>query len=142
MEGTYLVTICAVGRRHIFGFVENDHLVPTRLGSIVAESWTEAVRDSPSALEHAFALMPNHLHFVTSLMPRRGSSDRHGIDGLAHFVRGFKARATAGARAAGLETPIWQRGYHESVLEGDDQYADAVFYVQQNPKNWHRDPDR
>jgi putative transposase len=112
------------------------------LGRTVEGAWIDAIGSTSHVTPHAFVIMPNHVHFVVLIELGMLSPERHAGGGLAQFVGGFKARATGAARRSGIATPIWQRGFHEAVLEGERQISDAVYYVERNPHNWGHDPYR
>jgi hypothetical protein len=77
MDGTYLVTICAADRRHLFGSVRSSVLEPSPLGRIVEGAWFDAIGSTSHATPHAFAIMPNHVHFVVLIELGLLSPGRH-----------------------------------------------------------------
>lgn len=140
-DGHYLITVCTHLRRHTFGAVVDEELRPSPLGVLVSEAWRVVLDGTPHAQADAFVVMPNHVHAVVHLeMP--DDDVRHPTDGLAGFVQRFKAKTTMSAEALGIPTPVWQRGYHDRVLRTGQAQEAAIAYVEDNPLNWHQDPER
>jgi REP element-mobilizing transposase RayT len=38
--------------------------------------------------------------------------------------------------------PIWQRNYYERVIRNEREFAAMYHYIESNPLNWEKDPDR
>ena len=93
--------------------------------------------------------MPNHFHAVVKieepLETAQFSDVAINADSLGSTVGGFKAGVVRVARERGLVErggKVWQRGFHESVLDTDQQFVDACGYVRRNPLLWRWDPMR
>ena len=72
----------------------------------------------------AYCFMPDHLHLLVE-----------GTDPASHlteFVRVFKQRSSFHwKKLSGSE--LWQRGYFERVLRGDESSIDVARYILRNP---------
>ena len=73
----------------------------------------------------AWALMPDHLHFVAQLMRGR-------LSGLMQRVKGGSARRIH--MAVGRDGRLWQPGYHDRALRDDEEIKDAIGYCLMNPQ--------
>ena len=160
--GGYFLTICAAGRKHIFGRINGDRLVLSPLGNIVRKCWFQLPEHFPQASLNEFVVMPNHLHGIIALtlgtrrvpapvgaryivpssenahMPERFQKPVEGS--IPTIVRVFKAAVTREARASlGWKDEIWQRNYFERVLRDGKDYANASRYVLENPMRWKWD---
>ena len=74
LPGAYFVTVCAFGKRCVFGSVVGDQMRENDCGRIVREQWLDTVRIRPQVELDAFTVMPNHLHGILWI---RGPKDEH-----------------------------------------------------------------
>jgi REP element-mobilizing transposase RayT len=56
-------------------------------------------------------------------------------------VRTYKAAVTKRAREEGLAHSIWQRGYYEHVVRGDEEFSRRADYIVENPTRWAEDSE-
>jgi REP element-mobilizing transposase RayT len=68
----------------------------------------------------AWCLMPDHLHWLVQL----------GSEPLPRVVGLMKGRA---ARQAPAWLPLWQRGYYEHAIRGEESLVDVARYIVANP---------
>lgn len=166
--GLYFVTICAWGRRPLFGEVTDGVMRRSDLGQIAHDEWVRTGDVRPDVMLGAFVVMPDHVHLLFGIAESDshvGHDDcRRGIptvcpypDGsvrrfgeiqagtVASIMRQYKSLVTKQVwREHSRETgPVWQRGYHDRVVRTDRE-ADALRrYIAENPTRWaHRAPDR
>lgn len=64
LPGAYFVTVCAFGKRCVFGSVVGDQMRENDCGRIVREQWLDTARIRPQIELDAFTVMPNHLHGI------------------------------------------------------------------------------
>jgi len=81
------------------------------------------LKDADRFIVDAAVVMPDHLHLVGQL----------GKGTLAKFMSALKSYSAHRLAAAGVETPVWQKGYHDHGLRGDEDYRARTLYVLQNP---------
>jgi len=81
------------------------------------------IHDSGCFIVDAAVVMPDHLHLVGQL----------GDGTLSKVVHSFKSYTANVLSKAGVESPVWQRGYHDHGLRDDEDYRVKVRYVLQNP---------
>ena len=67
--------------------------------------------------------MPDHFHLV-------GRLSKFPLADLMHTLKGYSGNKIA---QTGVNAPIWQAGYHDSVLKSDEDLNQRVRYVLQNP---------
>lgn len=61
---------------------------------------------------------------------------------LGHIMQTFKAAVSRQAVKDGLMprgTPIWQRGYYESIIRDAASHDRIAQYIAENPANWKGD---
>jgi len=71
----------------------------------------------------AAVVMPDHLH----LIGRLGEST---LAKVMHTLKSYSARRLV---AAGVKTPVWQKGFYDHGLRDDEDYRSRVTYVLKNP---------
>ncbi|MDY0012324.1 MAG: transposase [Rhodocyclaceae bacterium] len=73
----------------------------------------------------AWALMPDHLHWLFVLGPDVS---------LAKILHGFKGRSARELnRLRGGLGPVWQRGYHDHAVRGQEDVLTIARYLVGNP---------
>jgi REP element-mobilizing transposase RayT len=126
----------------------------TPVGKEILRCWEAIPRHASHVILDAYVVMPNHLHGIICLTDDgRGTPWRAPTDpvreafgqprsrSLPTVVRSFK---TASTRAALGEDPrlgprIWQRGYYEHVIRGEEELARIRSYIEENPARWEED---
>jgi len=165
------VTICAQDRVCLFGDVVGDAAQHNDAGRMVVEQW-EALptRFSTISLD-AFVVMPNHLHGILIISPRRkgelihhmaragagqaiegavsvDGNDVHRSPTLGDVIGAFKSITTV-EYGRGVEAEnwpryrdrLWQRNYHERIIRDEDELIRIRQYIAHNPANWAIDPE-
>jgi putative transposase len=129
-SGAYFVTVCSRERACIFARVLDDRVDLSPIGGIVEESWFAIPRHHRGVQLDAFVVMPNHVHGIVAL--HRAGQVRPLP--LPAIVGAFKGRAS---RIAGRR--LWQRGYYERVIRGEEELGALREYIEQNPLRWALD---
>jgi len=73
----------------------------------------------------AFVVMPDHLHWLLQL------SDSRSLSVSVNTVKSYAARSIN--RAAGRSGPIWQKGFHDHALRGEEDLTATARYIVANP---------
>jgi REP element-mobilizing transposase RayT len=140
--GAYFVTVCTHERACILGEVKGDAVEPSWMGEIVQRCWDEIPAHYPTVEADAVIVMPNHLHGLLFFSAPVGATHASpGSPKLGSVVGSFKAAASAQINRQ-RETPgapIWQRGFHEHVVRGDDDLSRIRRYIADNPAAWALD---
>ena len=135
-DGFYFVAVCTLGRRHLFGTVRDGVMVPHAAGEAVHEEWLALPGRFPSLVLDTFTLMPNHVHGILEFA---GEDVVH--PDLSRVMGRWKSMsAVRVGRVLGIHSGVvWQRGYHDHIIQ-DNRALDAVrAYIRDNPKNWMKD---
>jgi REP element-mobilizing transposase RayT len=148
--GSYFVTICVQDRHCLFGEVLAGELRLNASGRMIREAWTTIMRCDAAAAPHALVVMPNHVHGVVTLADADADLERAGTEArpyaLSDAVRRFKSWTTRryvdGVHAGGwprFSGRLWQRGYFDHVIRGDEDLIRVLEYIESNPARWALD---
>jgi len=110
----YNVTVVTRRRQPVF---RNASIV-----EIALEALERACRQHGFTL-HAYCFMPDHVHLLVS-----GGTDSR----LPDFVHLFKQLSSFQAKQA-LDTPLWQISYYDHVVRREEDLADIIRYIWNNP---------
>jgi putative transposase len=111
----YFVTICCFERRSVF--VEKE-----RCGELLDLLKSESVARGFGVL--AYCLMPDHLHFLAEGLDVRSD--------LLRFLKSFKIKSSRKHASEGHGV-LWQRGFYERILRGQDTVEGVAWYIWLNP---------
>ncbi len=154
--GAYFVTIVAMGRECLFGYVENGEVKLNCFGLIVSEEWRRTPEIRREVELDAFVVMPNHVHgivVITSDAQRAsdvGATGRsplrpHGPNAksLGALIAGFKASVTKriNVQRDTAHLPVWQRNYYEHVIRDERDWDRIRRYIESNPCAWADDDE-
>ena len=131
-NGAYFVTVCTEGKRCILGHVVGGdaHIAPHTVLSQYGRIVEQYIKTIPGI--DAYAIMPNHVHFVVSIGMEHGPMWASApTQTLGSRVRSFKTLVT---KAAGQK--IWQRNYYDHVIRTEADYLRIWQYVDENPACW------
>jgi putative transposase len=104
--GYYFITLCTHDRKPLFGQIQDQQMIPNRLGELVIRCWKQIPEHYAHVDLDAFILMPNHLHGIviigrgmTCHAPTRGVSaipsfGKPVAGSLARIIGSFKATVT------------------------------------------------
>ena len=143
--GAYFVTVCVQDMRCILSRVLPDasgwdaFVDLTPIGQCVNDVLSEMAEHSPNIRIDRFVIMPNHVHFLISIVndASGGASGRTPpTNTLSRFIGTFK-RFTQ--KSCGQK--IWQRGFHDHVIRDDDDYRLRWRYIDENPRKWFMGKD-
>ena len=159
--GYYFVTICANGRRLLFGSIREGKMYLNKLGQIIRECWNEIPEHYPIVELDKYIIMPNHIHGIIIIrnpivgaqnlapgIPIRAEDFRslpedtcqHIIPKtLGSIIRGFKIGVTKYARLKNQNITIWQRNYYEHIIRNQKDYQNIWNYIDLNPDKWEWD---
>jgi len=154
--GAYFVTVCAEGRRCLFGGVGDGSMQLSADGELVRRCWQEVPSHFPAVELDEWQIMPNHLHgilLITQGPASEAPSSLHRpqtnrprppsprAGSLAVIVGSFKAAATRAIRGriGQPSAAVWQSNYYEHVIRNEDSLNRIREYVTTNPLRWQLD---
>jgi putative transposase len=111
----YSITICTLDRRPVF---TDAAVVELTLSHLLQE----ATRFACAVV--AYCVMPDHVHLLVEGTTE--DADLQSFVAIAKQKSGFDFARRGGRR-------LWQKGYYERVLRGDESTVDVIRYLIANP---------
>lgn len=139
-NGAYFVTVCTQNRLPLFEDVGADPCVRPYPSAEIAEGWIKRI---PGRFDHvfvdAYVVMPDHVHFLLRI-DKPSKAGGHTGPPLQQIVQWYKTMTTnsyiRGVREGNLKPfpkRLWQRGYYEHVIRGEEDYLECWKYIEENP---------
>jgi putative transposase len=70
-EGSYFITICVHKMQNFFGYVADEKMHLNEIGKLAEKFWKEIPEHFPHAILDEFIIMPNHMHGIITLIPKK-----------------------------------------------------------------------
>ena len=125
-----LITICAETRGPVFGEVDSALSPPaTRLsplGELVRQKIGEIETHYANVKIDTYSILPDHVHLLLRL-----EASEHDPPTISRIVRQFKAAVTKAA-----DRSVGQKGFHDHIIRGEEDYQNAWNYVAYNAAKW------
>ncbi len=144
--GAYFVTICAEGRRALFGKIVDAQMRPDDAGTMITDCWLRLPFKFPTVELDQFVLMPNHLHGIVVIAEAPDDRSLGAATALGMIVAWFKTMTTnaciRGVKERGwspFRSRLWQRNYYEHIIRGEKSLDAIREYIAGNPANWAAD---
>jgi len=160
-EGLYFITLCVENGITLFGDIYNRELKLNIFGKIAKEEWlkTEQIRENIAL--HEFIVMPNHFHAIVEILFNDNESVKSNqfkspSQSIGAIVRGYKGATTKKIKeiinnndckemmhfnpsTIDLSKSIWQRNFHDHIIQNQKAYIKIVEYTENNPFTWKDD---
>ena len=98
---------------------------------IVADSL--AYFEAERYVHHAWVIMPNHVHTLTSLHPE------WEMDKVLQSWKGYSALEIN--RQRGIQGTFWQEDYFNRLIRDRDHFVNVLRYIRRNPSTAHLKDD-
>ena len=147
--GGYFVTICTREKKPLFGNIKTPvgrgPCAPPNTARTIAEEWIGRIQGKfPNWTVDNSVVMPNHVHLLLQAHPLNAAG--HAGPALQDVVAWYKTMTTnaviravkAGAMPP-FEKAVWQTGFYESVIRGQEHYLRTWQYIDENPARWPED---
>ena len=138
--GMYFVTICAAHNAAVFGHIVEATMQLTHLGAIAQDCWLAIPQHTPTVELDQYVVMPNHMHGVLKLLPIPMQEKQLGV-ALSTIINLYKSTVTRLNNNTSGKTGLvlWQRGYYEHVVRGEEDLYRIREYIATNPLRWMLD---
>ena len=135
-NGAYFVTICTNHRDPCLGEVDQDRVLLSPHGEIVAREWRRIPGRHPSIILDEWIVMPDHMHGILWINGGSSSEDSESRSALGIIIGRFKSKSTKSIRASGYLAFDWQTRFHDRILRSPEELERARIYIRQNPIRW------
>ena len=150
---TYFFTQCTSDRTFFFGDIEDGEMYLTKTGVRVWEEWDRTLKLRHEVIEHAFVVLPNHIHGLISFDANLVGSTSVASHGnatrtphrqprsLGSMMAGFKGAVTRWLKKE-IGDPtfeLWQPGYHEHIVRNQRSFETIHGYILDNVARWEDD---
>lgn len=135
----YFITVCTQNRRNFFwdtvgATIGRPEEIPyTIYGKIVKQHIGEIPRHYPAVSVDKYVIMPNHIHLLLQI-----NTDEDGrampAPTISTLINQLKGAVT---KKAGF--PVWQKGFYDHVIRGEQDYREIWEYIAGNPFRWQED---
>ena len=139
--GGYFITICTRDKAHLFwknvgAIIDRPENVPlNHLGQIVDQVICDIPCHYPAVAVDKYVIMPNHVHLLLRI--ETDDCGRSMIaPTLSKVIQQMKGTAV---KKAGIS--IWQKGFYDHVIRGDEDYLECWRYIEENPRKWALAPE-
>ena len=148
--GAYFVTICAQGRRCLFGDIADDQICLNDAGKMLTTLWTDIPNRFLFVEIDIFVVMPNHFHGIVVLPDPAGvgSDEITKFPPLGDVISAFKSTTTVeyghGVKTKswpGFQQRLWQRNYYDHVIRNAKDLDRIRRYIDENPARWAYDDE-
>ena len=153
-NGIYFVTICTQNRRCILSQIVLPRVVGAEMvgrglapaaprltvcGRLVEEELTALMVRYPSVWIEKYVIMPNHIHALICLQEdTAGASPRPTLMQVLGTLKSLTTRRWNGMIGQ-PGAKLWQSGYHDHIIRGDNDFLTHWTYIDQNPARWTQD---
>ena len=164
-DGAYFITICVTKKHELLwetnavgancvrpGLGSNTRPLLSDIGLIIENEIALLSKIYDGIWVDKFVIMPNHLHMIIAIdckgrqtqeQPQQEEHERtrqeeHGrtqfAPTISRVIKQFKGSITKQ-----IGYPIWQRSYHDHIIQNHDDYLRICRYIDDNPLNWEED---
>ncbi len=161
--GAYFITICIKGRKQILSdivkgktdssrdptFNDTDpqkipHIQLTEIGKIIEKNLLSA-ENMPGVKIDRYVIMPDHIHAILFLNKKRANEPENETktrcQSTAPYNKVLPRVIAVFKRLCNKEVgdDIFQRGYFEHIIRGNEDYKEHINYIYENPIRWYYD---
>ena len=157
----YFITICTQNHVCLFGDIVEGEMECNDAGKMIKHWYKELERKFVNLHRSDFVCMPNHVHFIITIIPHEERIEEQGTSGVANRAAGkslncqdhipgvvqwFKTMTTnsyiRGVRNCNWQSfhkRMWQRNYYEHIIRNNADLDRIRLYIQNNPATWEKD---
>ncbi len=133
--GYYFVTICALGKEHHFGRVENEKMIKNNYGNIVEKQWLWLHQSYQYVELDYYVVMPNHFHGIIIIDTSLKTSNVK-TKSLSELIGAFKTTSSKSIHQADLKVFHWQKSFYDRIIRNEIELLKIRRYIENNPLKW------
>jgi putative transposase len=137
-EGMFFVSVVTQFRQLLFGQVEDGQVLLSEAGKMIVKWWNELEHKYGSLRLDTYIIMPDHVQGIIVLKP----SVEETIS-LSDVMQWFKTMTTneyiRGVKEGlwpEFEQKVWQRSFHDQIIENTAHLENVRRYINNNPHTW------
>jgi REP element-mobilizing transposase RayT len=140
-NGAYFLTICAKGRKEIFGrvvgAVDNrpPHIELSEIGQAIEKEIHTMQQIRTNVTVDQYIIMPNHIHII--IVINNGMNDDKRLTTTPTVSEIIRLWKRAVSKQIGFSP--WQRTFHDHIIRNRENYTRIAEYIENNPANWQKD---
>ncbi len=135
----YFITICTQNRKNLFwhnvgaGIARPQDVTLSPYGVVVEQTIKKISYYYPAVSVDHYVIMPNHIHLLLQI-----NTDGEGRPMAAPTISTV-VQQMKGAASKKLKFPVWQKGFYDHVIRGEEDYQKIWTYIEGNPMKWEED---
>ncbi len=133
----YFVTINCHDNLHLLGEIEQEGedniFKPSNIGVTAATSIDEIPNYYPGVEVLDYAVMPNHVHILISLLESEDNIN------LSKIIGALKSIVTRKAQLNYPEIKLWEKSFNDHIIRNESDYLTHGEYIQANVQRWRKD---
>ena len=133
-DGVYFITICTKEKQSFFGYIKDDKMFYSAVGTIADHAIHEIENHFDKKVNVPYyVVMPNHIHLL--LFIQTGNDKQIA---LKTVISTFKAAVTRKARMIKYDF-AWQPRFYDHIIRNNDEMKRIIDYIQNNVFKWSED---
>ncbi len=132
----YFITICTHNRENFFWIGQtyaSSNFFLTEYGEIAYKGICDISKHYPMISVDNFVIMPNHVHLLLRI--QAGNNGRP----MAAPTISTVINQTKGSISKQIGFSVWQKGFHDHIIRGENDYLKIWNYIESNPSRWLED---
>jgi putative transposase len=145
------------------GKIIEDKIKLSTLGKMASQMWLEIPSHHPGITLDEFVVMPNHIHGVIIISPKKqGACEGKSVEtlhatsvqttvnekmseisprkgSLSVVIRSYKSSLIRWAMQNGYERFAWQARYYDHIIRNEEALWKIRTYIKENPMKWTLD---
>jgi REP element-mobilizing transposase RayT len=146
-DNLYFITSCVENGICCFGEIikiaesgcDHHRMSLNDYGKIAERQWYWLAEQYRYTVLHAFVVMPNHIHGIIEIARRTSLDSQIKIKSLSELIGAYKTTVSKQIHEAGYKEFVWQRSFHDVIINNEKSYENIREYIHKNPMNWEQD---
>ena len=135
----YFITVCTQKRKNLFwedvgaAIGRPENVLLTEIGMMAKQAVLDIPKHYPTVTVNNAVIMPNHIHLLLRI-----KADTDGRPMTAPTIS-MIINQTKGIISKKAGFSVWQKGFYDHIIRGNQDYMDIWNYIEENPGKWAED---
>jgi len=136
--GAYFITVCTNNRQKLFwknvgaGIARPQGIILSNYGKIVDIAINNISKKYNAITIDKYVVMPNHIHLLLQIHTSDGRAmPAPTISTVIQQMKGYVTKQ--------IGFPVWQKGFQDHIIRGENDYREIYKYIENNPQKWAED---